>query len=205
MLLLLSPIFLIFPSFSQELPASIRSYLAQNPEDFLESSSTGSVSDGALINGKLMPYLGSNFCYFDSVSYLNDRAFVHDFVRKTILDTYAQFDTLRPNRIFYVMECSNKNGGKIYPHHTHQNGLSVDFMTPLLKNNLPYNGLDTIGADHYWLEFNEAGEYQNDPTVSIDFNLVAHHLLLLDQTARKYGLKISKVIFKLELKDELFA
>ena len=70
---------------------------------------------------------------------------------------------------------------------------------------MPYTGLDTLGANHYWLEFDNSGAYTKDTSVRIDFNLVAQHILVLEQTARKYGLKIAKVIFKLELKDELLA
>ena len=79
-----------------------------------------------------MPFAGKNFRYFDTTSYVNDRAYVHSDVRSAVLDTYTQFEQLWPQRIFYLMECSNKDGGKMYPHHTHQNGLSIDFMTPML-------------------------------------------------------------------------
>jgi penicillin-insensitive murein DD-endopeptidase len=187
------------------IPENIRKYIIQNPENELPSKSNGTVSAGTLENGKLMPYLGKNFGYFDSTSYVNSRAYVHSEVRKTVLDVYQQFETLSPARFFYVMECSNKDGGKMYPHHTHQNGLSIDFMTPLLQNDLPYTALDTLGADHYWLEFDNTGKYTKDQGIAIDFNLAAQHIFLLEQTARKYGCKIAKVIFKLELKDELFA
>lgn len=34
---------------------------------------------------------------------------------------------------------------------------------------------------------------------------MADHILILQKNARKYGLKIKKVIFKIDLKDELFA
>src|SRR5688572_21370642 len=147
--LFLLSICLLYSYAQDTLPANIQNYILQNPENDLPSKSTGTVSAGTLEHGKLMPYLGKNFAYFDSTSYLNHRAYTHSEVRKAVLDVYQQFETLLPQRFFYVMECSNKNGGKIYPHHTHQNGLSIDFMTPLLQNNLPYTALDTLGADHY--------------------------------------------------------
>jgi penicillin-insensitive murein endopeptidase len=71
------------------------------------------------------------------------------------------------------MECSNKEGGRIFPHRTHQNGLSVDFMIPLIKNGIPYYGLDNLGANHYLLDFNNNGEYLKDTSIKIDFNMVA--------------------------------
>ena len=109
-----------------------------------------------------------------------------------------------PTRYFGVMECSNEHGGEMQPHKTHQNGLSVDFMMPLLKDDLPYYGLDSLGLMHYLLDFDHAGKYKKDPTVSVDFNLMARQILLLDFFAKKVGLKIFKVIVKIEFKDELF-
>jgi penicillin-insensitive murein endopeptidase len=113
-------------------------------------------------------------------------------------------ETLMPNRRFYLMELSNEKGGKIYPHRTHQNGLSVDFMMPMLKNNQPYYGLDTLGKNHYLLSFNENGKYSEDNEVKVDFDLIALHILELNKEAQKNGLKISKVIIKIEYKDDLF-
>lgn len=185
--------------------SKVELYYSNNTGNEEQSISSGTVSKGTLKNGKLMPFQGDNFQYFDTLSYLRGRAYTNGQVRKSILDTYQDFINLLPNRFFYVMECSNQNGGKIHPHRTHQNGMSIDFMMPLIKDNKPYYKLDTIGKDHYWLEFNNKGEYVKDQTIAIDFDLVALHILTLDQEARNNGLKISKVIIKTELKDELFA
>jgi penicillin-insensitive murein endopeptidase len=43
-----------------------------------------------------------------------------------------------------------------------------------------------------------------DKEVSIDFETIAKHIIALDNAARKNGLAISKVILKIDLKDELF-
>jgi len=185
--------------------SEIEKYYNENKGDDSPSKSTGTVSAGKLENGKLMPFQGANFFYFDTLSYLNGRAFVNDKVKKTILETYKEFETLMPERHFCVMECSNQHGGELYPHHTHQNGLSVDFMSPLLKNGIPYYDLDTMGPDHYWLDFDADGNHMNDKTISVDFNLIAQHILVLEKKARIYGLKISKVIIKIEFKDNLLA
>jgi len=183
----------------------IQEFYSANKGNDLPSKSTGTVSDGKLENGKLVPFYGANFEYFDTTSYFERRAYLNDKVLETVLATYTEFEILVPGRRFYIMECSNEKGGKMFPHHTHQNGLSIDFMSPLLKDGKPHTDLDTLGIDHYWMKFNESGIYSEDATVSLDFNLIAHHILILESTARKYGLKIAKVIFKLELKDELFA
>jgi penicillin-insensitive murein endopeptidase len=121
------------------------------------------------------------------------------------LAMYSSLGKKYPGRIFQLMECSNEKGGKIWPHHTHQNGLSVDFMMPLIKDSLPYYKLDDLGKEHYLLTFDNNGCYSNNKEVKIDFDLVAKQILILDEQARKNGLKIKKVIIKIELKDELFS
>ncbi|PKR80151.1 hypothetical protein CW751_11655 [Brumimicrobium salinarum] len=169
------------------------------------SQQLGTVSNGSLVHGKILPFYGENFRYFDYKSYLASRAFTSDIVRKIILNSYKKLYEFLPNRFLYLMELSNKNGGEIYPHRTHQNGLSVDFMMPKLKKGTPYYGLDTLGARHYLLKFNNKGQYTKDKEVQIDFNLIAQHLLILNEEAKKMNYKIEKVIIKVELKNLLYA
>ena len=184
--------------------SKIEKYINDNKDNELASLSKGSVSEGSLINGKLFPFSGPNFHYFDTLSYINSRAYLNNKVKEAVLETYNELKIEFPDRQFCIMECSNKNGGKIIPHRTHQNGLSIDFMVPLIKNQKPYYGLDTIGRKHYFLEFNKKGQYNFDTSISIDFDLIAKHILLLNKQLNERKLKISKVIFKLELKDKLY-
>lgn len=194
---------LSFVGFSQT--SKIEKYINDNKDNELASISKGSVSEGSLTNGKLFPFSGPNFHYFDTLSYINSRAYLNNKVKEAVLETYTDLKNEFPDRQFCIMECSNKHGGKIIPHRTHQNGLSIDFMVPLIKNQKPYYGLDTIARKHYFLEFNEKGQYSFDTSISIDFDLIAKHILLLNKQLNKQKLKISKVIFKIELKDKLYA
>ena len=170
-----------------------------------KSTSSGTVSNGSLKNGRIFPFKGPNFIYFDSASYLDKHAFTHEKVHHAVLATYKTFETILPAFEFGLMECSNENGGKIWPHRTHQNGLSVDFMSPLLKNGVSSTDFNTTGLPHYLMEFDENGIYKEDSAYSIDFNLMARHILALNDEAVKHGLKIEKVILKIALKDNLFA
>jgi len=169
------------------------------------STSFGTPGKGSLTNGKLMPFSGSNFHYFDTLSYLNGRAYLHNKVKITILETYKSLFVQHPNDLFGLMECSHETGGQLFPHRTHQNGLSVDFMCPKLKDDKPYFGLDYIGRAHYFLGFDDSGRYTEDTSIRLNFDLMALHILELDQIARHHGLKIKKVILKMELKDEFYA
>lgn len=184
---------------------SIEDYYSQNKGNKEESISNGSVGNGSLTNGKLFPFTGANYQYFDTLSYINGRAFLHNRILATVLETYDSLAVRQPDRQFRVMECSNEHGGELYPHRTHQNGLSVDFMMPLIKNGEPYYELDDLGKEHYFLHFNNNGEYAEDTEIAIDFDLVALHLLLLDQQAKTHGFRITKVIINTHLKDELFS
>lgn len=171
----------------------------------LPSVSKGTVENGSLENGRIFPFSGANFHYFDTISYLANRGFVHEKVRDCVLATYKLLEKSAPGREFSIMECSNEHGGKIAPHRTHQCGLSVDFMSPLLKNGKPYTELDYLGGKHYLMNFDSDGRYEEDQTVSIDFELMAQHLLTLIAEAAKNGLTVKKIIWKMELQDELFA
>jgi len=183
----------------------IEKYYLKNKGNSLSSVSEGSVSNGSIKNAKLLPFLGENYQYFDKWSYLQGRAFLNGSVLTSVLSSYGTLHNSTPGRKFTVMECSHKEGGKLWPHRTHQNGLSVDFMMPLKKGGKPYYGLDSKGIKHYLLQFDNAGKYIKDKSIEVDFDLVAKHILNLDASSRKEGYKVKKVIIKIEFKDDLYA
>lgn len=185
--------------------SEIEEHYQRNNRETRASRSIGSVDNGKLEYGRIVPFSGPNFHYFDTASYMRNRCFVHEKVLKTILGTYQLLANQAPGKVFGLMECSKKHGGKIHPHITHQNGMSVDFMTPLQRGGQQCLDYDYTGAPHYLMDFDGSGHYKKDATVAIDFETMAQHILLLEETARKNGLKISKVIFRMELKDDLFA
>ena len=191
-------------SSGQDSVDKIRKYYTDHTIDNLSSISHGSVSNGSLDHGKLIPYYGSNYSYFDTTSYFLGRAFLHGDVLAFTLKAYKNLENVS-NRFYRIMECSNQMGGKLWPHQTHQNGTSIDFMMPLTKDHKPYYKLDKIGLSHYWLSFDDAGKYSEDKSVEIDFEAIAQHILLLNEAANEKGWKIKKVIIKIELKDELYA
>ena len=103
------------------------------------------------------------------------------------------------------MECANKDGGKMLVHRTHQNGTSVDFMVPKKKKQGQSKFFDKIGIWHYLLEFDDNGLLKANNNVQIDFESMAKHILAIDNSAKSQGMHIKKVIFMIELKDDLFA
>ena len=189
----------------EKVDSAVENYYQLHVNDSIASKSVGSAGNGSLLNATLIPYKGDNYEYFDRASYLGGRAFTHNKVAKITVETYNSLHRQGVNRHFKVMEFSHKEGGKMFPHRTHQNGLSVDYMMPLQKNGEPYYELDKKGVSHYLMDFDTEGRYLEDKEVSIDFNMAAQHILELDKQARKQGMRIQKVIFNTDLKDELYA
>lgn len=184
---------------------TLSEYYKLKSRDTLPSQAIGSVGNGKLKHGKILPPKGENFFYFDSTSYMADRAFTHQITKNILLNTFDSLNSLHPEKTFVVMEASNKKGGKMHPHRTHQNGLSIDLMYPKLRNGKNYEFLDTLGVQHYLLDFDKNGLLSTDKNVSIDFELTAKHIYLLSQEAKKQNARIEKVIMYTEFKDELFA
>jgi len=169
-----------------------------------KSRATGTVGKGKLENAWLMPYSGENFRYFSPLSYyVLNRGYVHHKVHNTLIAAYETCAATCPDIRFRLMECAHPAGGKMWPHRTHQLGASVDFMLPKTKNNRPFRWFDRLGVWHYLLNTDGKGHYTDN--VAIDFEATALHLLALDDAARANGLRIKKVILKINLKDDLFA
>ena len=171
-----------------------------------ESKAVGSVRNGHIENNYLFPYSGPNWRYFSWLSYyLGNNAYTHSKVYRAAQVAYSRCETTCPGVTFRLMECANVDGGPMYIHWTHQNGLSLDFMVPKLVDGEPAQRLDHFGIFHYLLEFTDTGVSKLDKAVRIDFESIGKHLLALDEAGRVEGLRIKKVILKIELQDELMA
>ena len=69
-----------------------------------------------------------------------------------IVEAYRELVRAAPTKRFVYGETGWKEGGRIRPHRTHQNGLSVDFMVPVLDKDgqsvpLPTNALNRFAYD----------------------------------------------------------
>lgn len=86
------------------------------------STSVGTVAKGKLLNGFKMPYRGDNFKYFSLVDYfIFGRCYVHSDIYDIVINSYKELEQYYPDYKFRIMECSSKEGGKTFPHKTHQN------------------------------------------------------------------------------------
>lgn len=177
------------------------------------SKSIGTPGEGKLVNGKRLAFEGTNFQYFNFLSYLKGNCFIHEKVKKTLLDTYKTCETTCPGIRFYTGEGSKKTGGTyVFNHRTHQNGTSIDLLTVFKKDGQQYDPVGLFNAYGYGIETDQNGRINKSIPVnlyaqntSIDFETNAKFLLALDDACHKNGIKIKIVIFKTELKPLLFA
>lgn len=170
------------------------------------SESVGSVREGRLVNGYLIPYKGYNFRYFSPFSYyILNNAYVHNEVYNIVLDAYQTCESTCPGQQFVLMECTRRRGGRMLLHWTHQNGKSVDFMTPVKRNEEKDPWINRTGLFHYLLGFNSHGEFLLGKKTKIDFEIMARHILAVDDAAQRHGMRIRKILFHTDLHDELFS
>jgi penicillin-insensitive murein endopeptidase len=169
------------------------------------STSTGSPGNGSLKNAYQIDYKSSNYKYFSPMSYyLFGNGYVNSKLYRTIIGSYKECEVTCPGIDFRLMECSDRKGGKVLLHRTHRNGMSVDFMVPKKKNNKQKKFYDRIGLLHYLLNFNSSGQLKLNKKVIIDFETIGKHIIALDNAARENGLIVSKVILKIDLKDDFY-
>ena len=169
-----------------------------------ESTCFGTTSNGRLENGVQLPASGNNYVGYSSIARLAGRTYVHSSVKEIIVSAYADLEKEIPDRVFKYAETGFKNGGEFQPHKTHRNGLSVDFMTPVIDEegesvHLPTNPLNRFGYD---IEFSASGEYES---LKIDYEALGAHIVALHKQAQSRGYDLWRVIFDPELQPSLFA
>lgn len=163
----------------------------------------GTTSNGSLTNGTKLPSKGENFIGYSALARLAGRTYVHSKVRDIIVASYKDLEKEQPGKVFKYAETGFKEGGKFKPHKTHMNGLSVDFMTPVINGlgesvHLPTNALNKLG---YNIEFDSSGVYEG---LKIDYDAMAAHITALHKQSKRAGYDIWRVIFDPKLQANLF-
>ena len=162
--------------------------------DLKQSICYGHTHDGMIKNASQLPKEGKNYTVFSSLAWYLGRTYVHNEVKKVIVDTFHQLATEFPHHVFMYAETGWANGKQFKPHKTHQNGLSVDFMVPV-KNSTGESSLLPVGLNNKWgydIEFNVNGQYDS---YQIDFEIMAEHLKLLYEMSTAQGFSIKRVYF----------
>lgn len=167
-----------------------------------ESTCYGKTHAGSLKNGVKLPSKGKNFVAYSDIANALGRTYVHSRVKQVVVHAYRSLAKSAPNKVFKYAETGFKQGGPFKPHKTHQNGLSIDFMVPVLNKqgqsvHLPTHAFNKWG---YNIEFDKLGRYKS---WRIDFEALAAHLVSLHKAAKKYNIGIRRVIFDPKLQPYL--
>jgi len=163
----------------------------------------GTTANGRLESGVKLPQQGDNFISYGRIPSALGRTYLHSRAAKVVVDAYAQLKISHPDKQFKYAETGFSEGGHFKPHRTHQNGLSIDFIVPVLNRNnhpvaLPTSPLNRYGYD---IEFTPQGEYEK---YRIDFEAMAAHIVALHKTAEKSGIGIWRVLFDPKLQPYLY-
>lgn len=169
-----------------------------------DSTCYGSTSNGSLDNGQQLPGSGDNFVSYSWLGNMMGRNYVHSEVWHIIVDSYQSLEVSHPGKIYKYAETGHKEGGDFSPHKTHRNGLSVDFMVPVMnaKGESELFGTNPLNRFGYDVEFNAKGELDDQ---SIDFDAMAAHIIAVHKETKKRGHEIWRVIFDPTLQPRLFA
>lgn len=163
----------------------------------------GTTAKGKLQYGVKLPEKGNNFKSYSYLAGLAGRTYVHSEVSEIVVDAYKILEAEQPAKVYKYAETGFKTGGQFSPHKTHQNGLSVDFMTPVANSqgqsvHLPTHIFNKLG---YSIEFDETNSYQE---LHIDFEAIAAHIVALHLSAKKMGYDLWRVIFDPKLQPYLY-
>jgi penicillin-insensitive murein DD-endopeptidase len=168
-----------------------------------ESTCFGTTFNGRLENGVKLPNSGENFEGYSRVAWLAGRTYVHSAVKEIVVAAFSDLEVTHPANVYKYAETGFKEGGQFKPHKTHRNGLSVDFMVPVVDKggnsvHLPTNPFNRFGYD---IEFDSNGRYED---YTIDFEAMAAHIVALHKAATARGYDLWRVIFDPDLQPALF-
>ncbi len=144
-----------------------------------------------------LPYSGTNFQAYSWVWHAVGRCYLRGATAATVLDAYAELEKSLPDRHFVYGETGWNGGGRFWPHRTHREGLSADFMTPVLRH-LPDGGRAPATPScmpwnlwGYGTRLDAAGRNGGR---ELDAAACIAHLAALNTAAARRGLRIKLVI-----------
>ncbi len=182
-----------------------------------ESQCFGQPHAGRLEDAARPPVAGANFRAYCRLCVSMGRTYGHSRAVAAMLAAYRALEHSHPDTRFVYGEIGWPQGGPFRPHRTHQNGLSIDFMSPIVPDDAPDGEPPTalLNRFGYDLEYDEAGALLRTAAVPdtaeiseparIDFDAIAAHLLALADAAEAEGGSIARVFFAPDLQPALRA
>jgi penicillin-insensitive murein endopeptidase len=169
-----------------------------------DSQCFGTVSKGYIEDSVKLPASGPNFAAYSTLGTMAGRTHVHSKVAEIVVAAYSALQTTSPSTTYIYGETGWPSGGRLRPHRSHQNGLSVDFFVPVRNAEgksvpLPSSIANRLGYD---IEFDVNAKYGE---YTIDFPAISEHLYQLHRAAKARGVGIALVIFDAPFLPKLFA
>ena len=168
----------------------------------VESICYGSTKQGRIEHAVKLPTSGPNFVSYSHLAGTLGRTYVHSKVRDIIIAAYKGLEVTLPDKRFKYAETGFKTGGKFKPHKTHQNGLSVDFMVPVINEKGESVHLSTHAFNRYGYDIEFDGKGRLDK-LTIDYEALAAHIVALDKQAKAHSVKLWRVLFDPKLQPLL--
>jgi penicillin-insensitive murein DD-endopeptidase len=164
--------------------------------------SFGDGSCGKLRGGIALPCGGANFEAHAVAACTLGRNFLHPLVNLTVVDSYAALAEALPTRRWQYGEMGKQAGGPLWPHKTHQNGLSADFFVPVsdVKSEAVLLKTSALNRFGYDFELTDAGELG---ALHIDWKAIGAHLLALEAAGKKHGVHIARIIITPDFHQQL--
>jgi penicillin-insensitive murein endopeptidase len=168
------------------------------------SRSFGTPSRGRLVDGYALPSSGRGFITYSRLGSTLGRQYVHSAVSATLVASFVQLADADPSRTFVVGECGARRGGPFPPHHTHENGMSVDVFVPVLDREGRATHVPTWPWNRfgYGVEFDRTGHLRDE---RIDFESLGTMLATVAHEAPRHGLRVQRVILAPEFAPMLLA
>ena len=163
----------------------------------MEPVCVGQTSSGSVEGARRLPVRGDNFETYCLPCVLALRTYGHAPAIETTLAAFERLATERPQTRYVYGEIGFPWGGRFRPHRTHRNGLSFDFMVPLVATTLPTGIGNRFGYDGVF-DGNGRGT-----AGLIDFRALAALIRALDHEARTRDGGISLVVLAPDLQDDL--
>lgn len=166
----------------------------------------GTPSKGRVEGACPLPPHGPNFVAYSPLGVWLLRTWTHCTVRAIVEDAYGALAVSHPRRVWVYGEAGLPAGGRFWPHRTHQNGLSVDFMSPLSDRNGPRPlPLGLAAGFGYGVELDREGRLgaARLGAARLDAAAVGDHLLALQAAAQAHGARIAKVILDPALRRQV--
>lgn len=169
----------------------------------IESTCYGTTKNGRIANSVQLPTNGKNFTSYGLIPVKAGRTYVHSKVQKVVIAAYDLLLKEYPDKVYKYAETGFKQGGRFKPHKTHQNGLSIDFMVPVIDKqgesvHLPTNPINRYG---YNIEFDTKSRYKD---YTIDYDALGAHIVALHKMALQNGIDLWRVIFDPKLQTHLY-